>query len=93
MIEGGKTPHTTTAELQEIGVAIELCGLTTLYAAAGGIRAALATLREDGITTAALPSMIISQEFNELVGLRRMTELEEEVIASSRPTTSARSGF
>jgi methylisocitrate lyase len=26
MIEGGKTPHTSTAELQTIGVAIELCG-------------------------------------------------------------------
>jgi 2-methylisocitrate lyase-like PEP mutase family enzyme len=76
MIEGGKTPHTATADLDEIGVAIELCGLTTLYAAAGGIRDALAALRRDGITRAVVDRMITFGDFNNLVGLPQMQQLE-----------------
>lgn len=76
MIEGGKTPHSTTAQLQEIGVAIELCGLMTLYAAAGGIAAALAALRRDGITRSALDAMMTFDAFNEFIGLAEMQEQE-----------------
>lgn len=79
MIEGGKTPHSTTKEFQDIGVAIELCGLTTLYAAAGGILNALTALRRDGITTAALDQMVTFHDFNELVGLPEMQRLEREL--------------
>jgi 2-methylisocitrate lyase-like PEP mutase family enzyme len=76
MIEGGRTPHVTAAELQEVGVAIELCGLSTLYAAAGGIRSALQALRQEGTTRRALGAMVDFDEFNEIVGLPRMQELE-----------------
>ena len=76
MIEGGKTPHTATSELQDIGVAIELCGLTTLYAAAGGMRDALAALRRDGITRSVVDRMVIFDDFNALVGLPAMQQLE-----------------
>lgn len=79
MIEGGKTPHSTTAQLQQIGVAIELCGLTTLYAAASGMATALSTLRRDGSTRAALDQMIVFDEFNELIGLPEMQRLEREL--------------
>jgi 2-methylisocitrate lyase-like PEP mutase family enzyme len=76
MIEGGRTPHVTAAELQEVGVAIELCGLSTLYAAAGGIRATLQALRRDGTTRSALGAMVDFDEFNEIVGLSRFQEME-----------------
>lgn len=76
MIEGGKTPHSSTAQLQEIGVAIELCGLTTLYAAAGGILAALKALRQDGITSASVERMVTFDDFNALVGLPELQDLE-----------------
>ncbi|MGI9610042.1 MAG: isocitrate lyase/PEP mutase family protein, partial [Acidimicrobiia bacterium] len=64
MIEGGKTPHTPAAQLQEIGVAIELCGLSTLYAAAGGIRSVLQELRTTGTTAAVTDQMMVFAEFN-----------------------------
>lgn len=82
MIEGGKTPLTKTQTLQELGVAVELCGLTTLYAAAGGIRKVLRALREDGDTRAVLDSMIIFDEFNELVGLPAMVELDRDLAST-----------
>lgn len=80
MIEGGKTPHTRSADLERIGVAIELCGLTTLYAQAGGIRRALEALRRDGITTAALDTMVPFAQFNDFIGLAQMQALEREFI-------------
>lgn len=83
MIEGGKTPHTSTARLKEIGVAIELCGLTTLYAAAKGIEDALTALRRDGITTSVLDRMTTFGDFNRLVGLSQMQELESRYAGSS----------
>jgi 2-methylisocitrate lyase-like PEP mutase family enzyme len=76
MIEGGRTPHVSAAELQEVGVSIELCGLSTLYAATGGIRAALQALRQDGTTRSALGAMVDFDEFNEIVGLSRFQEME-----------------
>jgi 2-methylisocitrate lyase-like PEP mutase family enzyme len=76
MIEGGRTPHVTSAELQEIGVAVELCGLSTLYAATGGIRAALRALRREGTTRPVLESMVVFDEFNEIMGLSRLQDLE-----------------
>ncbi len=83
MIEGGKTPHSTTKQLEEIGVAIELCGLTTLYAAAGGMRHALEVLRRDGITRDALDGMVTFSDFNRLVGLPEMQDLEKEFVTGA----------
>lgn len=79
MIEGGKTPHTSTEDLAKLGVAIELCGLTTLYAAAGGIRAILRALRDQGDTKAVLDRMLIFDGFNEMIGLPEMQRLEREI--------------
>lgn len=78
MIEGGKTPLMTPAELERLGVSVVIFGLTTLYAAAGAIRDALAHLRRDGTTQAFLDRMITFPDFNALVGLPEMQRLEQE---------------
>lgn len=87
MIEGGKTPHTSTDKLSEIGVAIELCGLTTLYAAAGGIRSALRALRDSGDTKAVVDQMITFNDFNTIVGLDAMQALERDLLDMGAQTT------
>lgn len=79
VVEGGKTPHLNTKTLSDIGVAIELCGVTTLYAMAGGIRTVLRTLREHGDTKPVLDRLLAFGEFNELVGLAGMQQLEREL--------------
>jgi len=78
MIEGGKTSLMSAAELERIGVSVVIFGLTTLYAAAGGIREALRHLRRDRTTRAFLDHMITFTEFNTLVGLPEIQELEQE---------------
>lgn len=79
MIEGGKTPLASTGELEALGVAVVLCGLTTLFAAAGGMRAALRALRRDGITSAVTDDMVTFSDFTEIVGLRALQQLEREL--------------
>lgn len=88
MIEGGKTPLMPPAELERLGVSVVIFGLTTLYAAAGAIRDALAHLRRDGTTKAFLDRMITFPDFNALVGLPEMQRLEREFAAPSPPARS-----
>jgi methylisocitrate lyase len=85
MIEGGKTPLMTPAELERLGVSVVIFGLTTLYAAAGGMRDALAHLRRHGTTGAFLGRMLTFPDFNALVGLPEMQRLEREFSAPSPP--------
>jgi 2-methylisocitrate lyase-like PEP mutase family enzyme len=80
MIEGGRTPPATTAELEQIGVRIELCGLSTLYATAGAVREVLATLRREGTTGPMRDRMIVFDEFNEVVGLAELQALEHRIV-------------
>ncbi len=69
LIEGGKTPLLSVAELEQIGVSVAIRGLMTLYAAAGGIRDALEVLRREGSTRSFMDHMITFQDFNSLMGL------------------------
>jgi 2-methylisocitrate lyase-like PEP mutase family enzyme len=85
MIEGGKTPLMSPAELERLGVSVVIFGLTTLYAAAGGIRDALAHLRRDGTTQAFLDRMVTFPDFNTLVGLPELQQLEQEFAAPNTP--------
>ena len=78
MIEGGKSPLLSAAELEGLGVSVVIFGLTTLYASAAGIREALRYLRRDGSTKAFLDRMIAFAEFNALVGLPALQNLEQE---------------
>jgi 2,3-dimethylmalate lyase len=85
MIEGGKTPLMTPAELERLGVSVVIFGLTTLYAAAGAMRDALAHLRREGTTKPVVDRMITFADFNALVGLPEMQRLEREFVAQDAP--------
>ena len=82
LIEGGKTPLLSVAELEQIGVSVAICGLMTLYAAAGGIRDALEVLRREGSTRSFMDHMITFQDFNSLMGLPEIQELEQQFKAT-----------
>jgi carboxyvinyl-carboxyphosphonate phosphorylmutase len=69
MIEGGKTPILTAKELQDIGYSIVTFPLSTLYAAAWGVRSVMEELATRGATTSYMDKMILFNDFNKLVGL------------------------
>jgi 2,3-dimethylmalate lyase len=84
IVEGGKTPHLNIQTLTDMGVAIALCGVTTLYAMAGGIQAVLRCLREHGDTKPVLDRLVAFAEFNALVGLPAIQDMERELAPPRR---------
>jgi 2,3-dimethylmalate lyase len=78
MVEGGKTPILTARELQDIGYSIATFPLSTLYAAAYGVRAAMEALAKTGTTAGFMDRMIAFTDFNNLVGLDKVRETEAQ---------------
>jgi methylisocitrate lyase len=76
MVEGGKTPILIAKELQDIGYSIVTYPLSTLYAAAWGVRMAMKALSTNGTTSGYMDKMITFSDFNNLVGLEKVRETE-----------------
>jgi len=76
MVEGGKTPILTAKELQEIGYSIATFPLSTLYAAAWGVRTVMEELATRHTTAGFMDKMITFSYFNKLVGLKDIRTAE-----------------
>jgi carboxyvinyl-carboxyphosphonate phosphorylmutase len=76
MVEGGKTPIMTASELQDIGYSVATFPLSTLYAAAYGVRFVMEALFRTGTTAGSMDKMIAFTEFNHLVGLEKVRVTE-----------------
>ena len=74
---GGKTPPMPLERLRELGFRIIIFPLGALLTAAKAVRALLATIRAEGTPTSAFGQMVSFQEFNHLVGLEEIRELDE----------------
>jgi methylisocitrate lyase len=69
MVEQGKTPLRSAAELANAGYRLVLVPVAPLLASAHALRALFATLARDGATRAAAGSLLGFDELNALVGL------------------------
>jgi len=78
MIENGKTPYLTVKELEEMGYKIITYPLTALYASTKAIFEVMKELKEKGSAAEALDQLITFNQFNELIGLREMQELQDK---------------
>lgn len=77
MIEGGRTPLLTPAELHDLGYDLVVTPLSALFAATRAVREALAALRRDG-TLRDHPDLVVSfREFEGVVDLPAHRALEE----------------
>lgn len=74
---GGKTPSLPLTRLRELGFRIIIFPLGALFTAAKAVRALLATIRAEGTPASAFSRMLSFQEFNTLVGLEEIRELDE----------------
>ncbi|WP_018331261.1 isocitrate lyase/PEP mutase family protein [Actinomycetospora chiangmaiensis] len=77
--EGGRTPLPPLSRLAELGFALVLYPVSTLLAAASGVRTMLGHLAEHGSPTGALEQLDVSglDRFTEIVGITEVRELEE----------------
>jgi len=80
MIEGGKTPVLSFKELQEIGYSIVIYPLSTLYIMAKAVMDLVKEMKKSGSPVSMIPKMATFSEFNEIVGLKEIRELEKKYI-------------
>lgn len=78
MIEGGKTPVLSSKELEDMGFAIVIYPLSTLYMIAGALNELLTELKENDTTKNMSNRMISFSDFNEIVGLTQIREQEKK---------------
>jgi carboxyvinyl-carboxyphosphonate phosphorylmutase len=75
--EGGKTPPLSLERITELGFSLVIYPIGTLLAATAGIRSLLATLKRDGVPTAAMDAVPTFGEFTDLIGLPEVQQLEQ----------------
>lgn len=77
MIEGGKTPVLTKAELADLGFQLILYPLTGLFAAAEAMRLMYQKLRDDETTLGEEGRLMTFAHFNEVIGVEEKYALAE----------------
>jgi carboxyvinyl-carboxyphosphonate phosphorylmutase len=75
-IEGGKTPLLTVKELEELGFNVVVYPNVTVYATAWALKGLWEGLKKNGSTKHWLDKIIPFNEFNTLIGLDKIRELE-----------------
>ena len=78
MVEHGRTPFLKTSELEEIGYDIVIFPVGPLYAAAKAVGAVLEKLKRAGTTADCIKDMIPFAEFNALMGLDGIRDMEKK---------------
>ena len=77
MIEGGKTPLLTAEELQQLGYKIVVFPLAGLFAATKAMANCFRHLKEHG-TTAGFEDLVNFQEFEQIIGVPKYRQLEQQ---------------
>ena len=77
MVEGGRTPYLTAQELQDLGYRLVVFPLSTLYAAMQSVLDVLGELKATGTVDLSAGKMVNFTQFNDLIGLPLVRELEE----------------
>jgi methylisocitrate lyase len=78
MVEGGRTPMFTFAELEQLGAARVSCPVTTILAAMKGVQQALAALKASGAPDSNPDLLAGFGEIKELLGANRFDALGEQ---------------
>jgi len=77
MIEGGKTPMLTPAELQKLGYKIVVFPLAGLFAATKAMQTCFHHLKQNGTTTG-FKDLVNFQEFEEIINLPKYRQIEQQ---------------
>jgi len=81
MIEGGKTPLLSSAELQEIGYKMVVYPLSALFSATKAVEATYRALFEAKTTASQQAAMVSLGEFEEIIDVPSWQELERRYVA------------
>ena len=76
MVEGGRTPFLPVQELQGLGYDLVIFPTASTYLVTKALTRLMTVLKETGTTASLIPEMITFEEFNDLIGLTKIRELE-----------------
>lgn len=76
MVEGGRTPMLPNNELEEIGYNIVIYPTASTYIVTKAVKDLYTVLKETGSTKDKIADMITFSEFNSLIGLDKIREME-----------------
>ncbi|TWH48084.1 oxaloacetate decarboxylase [Sporomusa sp. KB1] len=76
MVEGGRTPLLLNQELEKIGYDIVIYPTASTYSVCLAVSRLMQNLKQTGTTAGMMDEMIKFTEFNELIGLPQIRELE-----------------
>ena len=80
MIEGGKTPLLSSAELQDLGYKMVVYPLSALFSAAKAVEETYRALFEEKTTATRQEAMVSLGEFEEIIGVPDWKELEARYV-------------
>ena len=80
MIEGGKTPLLSSAELQELGYKVVVYPLSALFSATKAVEETYRALYEENTTAARQGAMVSLGQFEEIIGVPGWQELEQQYV-------------
>lgn len=78
MVEHGRTPFLTVSELEKIGYNLAIFPVSALYAAAKALADVMEILKKDGSTKEGVGRMVPFEEFNTIMGLDAVREMERK---------------
>ncbi len=78
LIEGGKTPIVSVKQAEEMGFKMVAFPLTALWATTNAVTNTLQILKETGSPQSYLSELTTWAEFNEIIGLPEIKEMEEK---------------
>ncbi len=81
MIEGGKTPLLSSAELQELGYKMVVYPLSALFTATKAVEETYRALFQEQTTAARQQAMVSLGQFEEIIGVPAWSELERRYAA------------
>jgi carboxyvinyl-carboxyphosphonate phosphorylmutase len=76
MVEGGRTPMLPNKELEAMGYNLVIYPTASTYLTTKAMMTLMETLKKDGTTASMIPEMVTFSEFNDLIGLTEIRELE-----------------
>ena len=82
-IEGGRSPLLPAAELQEIGYSVVVFPVAATYAVARAVADIMAEIKAKGTSEGFRSRMLGFAQFNEMIGLAKLRELEKSFYQDS----------
>ena len=76
MVEGGRTPFLPVQDLQGLGYDLVIFPTASTYLVTKALTRLMTVLKDTGTTASLIPEMITFEEFNDLIGLTKIREIE-----------------